>query len=264
MQQCGRAVRLRESVGRIGAIVLLAWAVGGRGVAVAQAQPTPPAPPAPPPLWAGSVGAGMALTSGNADTSNVNLTVKVTHDPRNPHLATADALYLYGSSEGEITVRRLAFNVRDEYTWTDRTSFYGQLGYLRDTKKAIEYLVAPTAGLVYKLINLAPTKLNIDAGGGVVWERNTGLDTDTSGALTLGQSFSHQLTDTASLTQSLKGLWKTADFGDTLYTVSIGLAASITQRLQLKVEFLELYKSQPPPDIEKGDLSFLSSVVYSF
>jgi putative salt-induced outer membrane protein YdiY len=158
----------------------------------------------------------------------------------------------------------LAFNVRDEYAWTDRTSFYGQLGYLRDTKKAIEYLVAPTAGLAYKLINLAPTKLNIDAGAGVVWERNTGLDTDTSGALTLGQSFSHQLTGTATLTQSLKGLWKTSDFGDTLYTVAIGLAASITERVQLKVEFLELYKSQPPPDIEKGDVSFITSVVYSF
>lgn len=261
MRQRGAAVKSRERVWRRGALMLVFLVLVGRGAALAQVAP---APPPPPPVWAGSFGAGLAVTSGNADTSNVNLTFKLTHDPRNPHLLTADALYLYGSSEGEITVRRLAFNVRDEFAWTDRTSFFGQVGYLRDTKKAIEYLVAPTAGLAYKLINLEPTKLNIDAGAGVIWEHNTGLDTNTSGALTLGQSFSHQLTDTAVLTQSLKGLWKTSDFGDTLYTAAVGLAASITQRVELKVEFLELYKSQPPPDIEKSDLSFLTTVVYSF
>ena len=37
-------------------------------MAVAQ----PAAPPPPPPGWAGSAGAGLALTSGNSDTSTVN------------------------------------------------------------------------------------------------------------------------------------------------------------------------------------------------
>lgn len=260
MRQRGAVVRSRRRVWRLGALVLLSSVLVGRGAAFAQVAPAPP----PPPVWAGSFGAGLAVTSGNADTSNLNVTLKLTHDPRNPHLVTADALYLNGSSEGEITVRRLAFNARDEIAWTDRTSFFGQVGYLRDTQKAIEYLVAPTAGLAYKLIDLEPTKLNIDAGAGATWERNTDQDTNTSGALTVGQTFSHQLTATAALTQSLKGLWKTNDFGDSLYTAAVGLAASITQRVELKLEFLELYKSQPPPDIKQSDLSFLTTVVYSF
>jgi len=247
-------------VWRLGAMLLLLSVPAGCGAAFAQVAPAPP----PPPVWAGNFGAGLAVTSGNSDTGNVNLTLKLTHDPRNPHLVTADALYLYGSSDGELTVRRLAFNVRDEIIWTDRTSFFGQVGYLRDSKKAIEYLVAPTAGLAYKLIDLEATKLNIDAGAGGTWERNTGQETFTSGALTASQTFSHQLTATAALTQSLKGLWKTSEVGDTLYTVAVGLAASITPRIELKVEFLELYKSQPPPDIERSDLSFLTTVVYSF
>ena len=78
------------------------------------------------------------------------------------------------------------------------------------------------------------------------------------------RDFSHKLTATATFTQSANGLWKTSDFGDTLYTIAAGLAATITQRTQLKVELLELYKSQPPPGIEKGDLSLITSVVYSF
>jgi len=261
MHQRGQAVRFRGRVARVGASALLFWAVAGRGAAFAQA---PPVPPPPPPVWTGSIGAGLALTSGNADTSNFNLAGKLTHDPRNPHLITAEGLHLRGTSEGETTVNRTAFNVRDEYTWTERTSFFGQLRYLRDTFKTIDYLVAPTGGVLYKLVDLEPTKFTIDAGGGVVWERNTGLGTNTSGAVTLGENFSHRFTSTTTLTQSASGLWKTSDFGDSLYTIGISLAAAVTDRVQLKVELLELYKSQPPPGIEKGDVSFITSVVYSF
>ena len=113
-------------------------------------------------------------------------------------------------------------------------------------------------------MDLPLTKFTIDAGGGVVWEQNTDLDGSTSGALTLGETFSHKFSDTATFTHSANGLWKTSDFGDTLYTIAAGLAATITQRTQLKVEVLELYKTQPPLGIEKGDLSLITSVVYSF
>lgn len=250
---------------RASALAVLAWTVFGTGSALAQAQAQPPAAPPPePPIWTGSFGAGLALTTGNADTSNFNLTGKVTHDPRNPHLWVAEALYLHGSSEGETTVSRTAFSIRDEYAWTSRTSFYGQFRYLRDTFKAIEYLIAPTAGIAYKLVDLPRTTFTIDAGGGVVWENNTDLGTDTSGALTLGERFSHKFSETSTFTHGATGLWKTSDFGDSLYTITAGLAAAITQRTQLKIELLELYKSQPPPGIEKGDLSFITSLVYSF
>ena len=253
--------RLRHASG----LAILLWTVFAAGPALAQAQAQPPAAPPPePPIWTGSFGAGLALTSGNADTSNFNLTGKVTYDPRNPHLMTAEALYLHGSTEGETTVSRTAFNIRDDYSWTTRTSFFGQFRYLRDTFKAIEYLVAPTAGIAYKLVDLPATKFTIDAGAGVVWENNTDLGTDTSGALTMGERFSHGFTETTVFTHSATGLWKTSDFGDSLYTVAAGLAATITQRTQLKFELLELYKSQPPPGIEKGDLSLITSLVYSF
>ena len=255
--------RLRLACG----LAISLWLFFGKGPAFAQAPaPAAPAaqPPAEPPIWTGSFGAGLALTTGNADTSNVNLTGKVTHDPRNPHLWVAEALYLHGSSEGETTVSRTAFGIRDDYSWTSRTSFYGQFRYLRDTFKAIEYLMAPTAGIAYKLVDLPNTTFTIDAGGGVVWENNTDLGTDTSGALTLGERFSHNFSETSTFTHGATGLWKTSDFGDSLYTITAGLAAAITQRTQLKIELLELYKSQPPPGIEKGDLSFITSLVYSF
>jgi putative salt-induced outer membrane protein YdiY len=243
----------------------MAMALAAPGRALAQAPQAPPAPAGPPPVWTGSFGAGLAMTSGNVDTSNINLTAKTTYDPMNPHLANFEALYLRGSSEGETIVSRTALTLRDDYSLTDRLSVFGRFGYLRDVFKGIDYLIAPIAGVSYKVVNLEQTKFIVDAGAGVVWEKESEFGTvDTSGAITAGENFRHQLTGTTTITHAATALWKTSDFGEALYTVSAGLAATVTARTQLKFEVLELYKSQPPPGKQSQDVSFIMSVVYSF
>lgn len=232
----------------------------GSGTSFAQA-----AAPAPPPVWSGSLGAGLAVTSGNSDTSNFNLAFNVKHDPANPHLMTAEAFHLRGTNQGVLSVSRSTFGVRDEYTMSPRALLFGQVRYLRDSGKQIDYLLAPTVGVGYKLVDTAPTKLAIDAGVGGVWERNTGLSTSASGAVNLGETFSHKLSDTATITQAINGLWKTSDFGDALYTFSLGLAAAITPKSTIKVELLEVYKTLPPSAaIQKQDVALVTSFVYGF
>jgi putative salt-induced outer membrane protein len=247
----------------IAMVVTIALAAPGRALAQAPQAPAPPA--GPPPVWTGSFGAGLAMTSGNVDTSNINLTAKTTYDPMNPHLANFEALYLHASSEEETTVSRTALTLRDDYSLTERLSIFGRFGYLRDVFKGIDYLIAPTAGVGYRVVNLEQTKFIVDAGAGVVWEKESEFGTvDTSGAITAGENFMHKLTPTTTITHAATALWKTADFGDALYTVSAGLAAAVTARTQLKLEVLELYKTQPPIGKESEDLSFVMSVVYAF
>jgi putative salt-induced outer membrane protein YdiY len=164
-----------------------------------------------------------------------------------------------------VVVNRSLANVRDEYALTQRALVFGQVRYLRDTFKDIDYLIAPTVGLGYKIVDTAPTRLAVDVGAGGVWERNTGLGTSASGAVTLGETLTHKLTGTATLTQSINGLWKTSDFGDALYTITLGLAASVTQKSTLKLELLETYKTVPPlPTIQKQDVALVTSFVYGF
>ena len=64
---------------------------------------------------------------------------------------------------------------------------FGQNQYLKDQFKEIDYLVAPTGGLGYKLFDTAATKLDVDGGVGVVWEKNPGFDVDSSGAIAAGE-----------------------------------------------------------------------------
>ena len=53
--------------------------------------------------------------------------------------------------------------------------------------------------------------------------------------------------------------------GETHLLIGVGLAASITAGTQMKIEFLDTYKSRPPlPGIQRNDIATLVSFVYKF
>jgi putative salt-induced outer membrane protein len=230
----------------------------------ASAQPAA-APPAPAGPWTGSAGAGLAFTSGNSDTSNFNASYDVTYDPKTKNVVKSDALYLRGKNGGNLTVNRLGFDARDQYQLTDRAFVYGQIQFLRDTFKEIDYLVSPTVGIGYKLIDAPETKLAVDAGVGGVWEKDPGLGVQTSGAFTAGEHFTQKLSEVASFTQQVTGLWKTSDTSDALYTFGAALAATLTSKSQVRIEVLDTYKGKPPsPAIKKNDIATVFSIGYKF
>ena len=146
---------------------------------------------------------------------------------------------------------------------SDLTSLFGQVQYLRDSFKEIDYLVAPTVGVSRLLVKNERTEFGVDGGVGGVWEKNTGLDTDLDAALVAGQKLTHKLSATTTLTERVAALWKMDDFDDALYNFGIGLAASITSATQLKVELLDTFKNKPPSaNVDKNDVAVLVSFVY--
>lgn len=233
-------------------------------LAVAADAAAQTAPPPPPPGWAGSAGAGLAMTSGNSDTSTVNAAYDLKRDTGGPVLFRSSGLFLYGKSQDVLTSDRLSLDGRVERKLGDRTSVFGQTQYLRDAFKSIDYLIAPTVGVAHALLKNERTEFAVDGGVGGVWEKNPGFDTDLDGALTAGQKFSHKITATTELIEKAAALWKMDDFEDALYTFGAGLAASITAATQLKVEFLDTYKARPLPGVEKNDIATLVSFVYKF
>jgi putative salt-induced outer membrane protein YdiY len=223
-----------------------------------------PAPP-PPMGWTGSASAGLALTSGNNDTSTVNAAYELKRDTGGVIVVRSNGLLVWGKSEGLQTSDRLSLDGRVERKLSARTSIFGATQYLRDTFKSIDYLVSPTVGVSRLLIKDDRTELGIDGGVGIVWEQNPGLELQTDGAVTAGQQFTRKLTATTELREKVAALWKMDDFDDALYTFGVGLAASITGGTQMKVELLDTYKSKPPlPGVQKNDIAVLVSFVYKF
>lgn len=261
--------RIRPSCG-VGpplAAVVFAACVGLAAPAAAQAPcPCPPAQPdAPPPVWTGSIGAGLALTQGNTDTTNTNVSFDVKRDAQTKTVFKAQGLYIRATQDGNDNVDRALVSGRVEYKLTPRAYTFGQLQYVRDRFKEIDYLLAPTVGLGYLIVDGGRLTVDVDSAVGIVTEKNTGLDVRTSGALTSGQRLAFKLSDTATLTQSATALWKLDDFGDGLYTFGVGVAASVTSHIQIKLEFQDVYKAQPSaPGVQRNDLAFLTTLLYKF
>lgn len=230
------------------------------------ASPPCPCPEAPPPgNWVGSAGFGLAMNRGNTDTTNINLSADATYDPKRKSVWKLEALYLRGETDGDLNVDRFFTRGRYERTLTPRLFAFGELQYLRDPFKAIDYLLAPVAGLGFKVVNTDTLTFDVDAGGGATWEKNPGMDVHTSGTITAGDRISWKLSKTATLAQRFSALWNAGDFGDALYTIGGSLSTNVTGALELKVELLETVSTRPPdPGVGKSDVALLTALVYKF
>lgn len=231
---------------------------------LAAAQPVlAQAPPPPHKIWDVALSAGLAATSGNADTSQLNAGYDLIYDPLTKNIFKTNALFLRGSTEGNVSAERFLWNVRDEYKLTKRAYVFGQNLYLRDKFKSITYLDALTGGVGFKVIDTPETKLDVDAGVGGVWEKNIGLALKKSGAIAAGEKLQQKLTSTATLTQSVTGLWKTNDTEDALYTFGVGIAVAVSTKTQLKFEVLDVYKNKPPSAaVKKNDIATVVAIVF--
>lgn len=220
---------------------------------------------APAKPWNSSLGAGLAITSGNTDTQNINLAFGTVWDPKTGRLFKADALYLRGEANEEKQVDKANATGRYERTLSDRTFWFGELSYLRDPFKAITYLISPIAGAGYHVIKTDTRKLSLDGGVGAVVESNRGLGSETSGAVKAGESFEWAISPTSKFTQRVNGLWKADDFDDSLYHFDAGITTTIATRAELKVSYLYDYKNKVPlPTVEKGDSALFAAVLYKF
>lgn len=217
------------------------------------------------PPWTSSVGAGLAITSGNSDTKNINLSFNTKYDPKTRIVFKAEALYLRGDADGETLVDKATANAREEYSLSDRTFAFGEVSYLRDPFKSINYFIAPVAGAGYRVIKTDTRNLTVDAALGVQTESNSITGRSSSGALKAGENFDWALSPTSKITQKLTGIWKTNALGDALYHFDAGLATTIVTRIELKIAYAYDYRTRTPlPAIEKGDSALFAAVLFKF
>jgi putative salt-induced outer membrane protein YdiY len=221
--------------------------------------------PTPPPhkIWDVVASLGVSTTSGNSSASQFNAGYDLTYDPLTVNIFKTNAVFLRGTTEGELSAQRFLWNVRDQYKINGRSYVFGQNMYLRDNFKKISYLDAATGGIGFKAIATDQTKLDVDAGVGAVWEKNTGQAVKTSGAITAGEKLQQQLSSAATFTQSVTALWKTNDASDSLYTFGVGIAVAMSTNTQLKFEVLDVYKNKPPTAaVKKNDVATVVALVF--
>jgi putative salt-induced outer membrane protein len=234
------------------------------GLSAAPARAQAPAEP-PPPAVTGNISFGLGVTSGNKDTTNFNAGYDFKYDPKAKNVVKSAGLFLYGKTDGDLTNEQYALTARDEYSLTPRAFVFGEMRYLHDRFKGIQYLVSPTGGAGYKLVDDKATALSVSGGLGGIWEKDYGVDLETDGAVTADEKFTRKLSASAEVGQSFAALWNIGDFGDALYSFRASLTAAVVGKAQIKLELLDTYKTRPPqPDLTSNDVTFITSIVYKF
>lgn len=240
-----------------------AWLTAG--TAIAQAPPPNPAAASPvPPALTGNVSFGLGLTSGNQDTMNVNGGYELKYTPSARNVVKSSGLFLYGETQGVRSNEQWGLNVRDEFTPDARVFLYGEFRYLHDRFKGVDYLVSPTAGVGYKILDQGRVTLFVSGGVGGAWEQDTGSHFRRTGAVTADQKLTVRLTRTASVGQSLYALWNVTDRRDELYVFRANVTAGLAGRMQLKLEVIDTYKTKLPATSQNNDVAVIAGVVYRF
>ena len=208
--------------------------------------------------WSGGADLGLALTSGNSDTTNIALGLGMTRATRRDKTSIyAASVYSRDSTSGES--RTVANTVR------------GGLRYDRDINRKFFWYVftdlehnglqdltlrfVPGGGLGYHAIRNDRTQL--DLMGGLAWNREyfKGDFNDRSSAeAQVGQTLDHKFNSRVSLTEQLFIFPNLTNGGEYRVNFDGSLVTAITSRIGWQLTLSDRYLSNPPPGLEKNDL----------
>ena len=223
---------------------------------------TCPCPEEPEPGWRADIGFGLAYTTGNTDTQNLNLSFDAIHDPKTKNVFRADALWLRNKTDGELSADRAAFSLRDEYTFSGRTFVFVELAFQQDAFKELDYLWTPLVGLGHNIVDSEKVRLTVDGSVGGALEKLFEQDSTTAGTFKFGQSLRWQISESARITQSVWGLWKFEDTSDSYYHFDLSLSSAVTGWMDIQLSLVDDYKNKPAaPELEKNDLALLANLV---
>ena len=211
----------------------------------------------------GQAAVGFSFTQGNSDTRQFNASLALKYDPRTKDVWKADAFYIRNSESGVSTVDRTSAHLRDEHTLSGRWYAFGDLQYLKDQFKEIDYLISPTVGIGARLVKTSTRELLAEIGAGAVFEEDEPGVRTSSGAVRAGESYDWKISDSSSLTENAFGLWKTSDFADAYYHLDVGVGSAINDHFELKVALIDEYKRKPPdPTVKRNDVAGIVSIGY--
>ena len=208
--------------------------------------------------WSGGADIGLALTSGNSDTTNLAVGLALTRATiRDKTNVYAASVYTRDSTSGES--RTIANTVRGgvRYDHDINRKFFGY-GFADLEHNGLQDLTLRLVlggGLGYHAISNERTEL--DLLGGLAWNQEyfKGDFNDRSSAEgQLGQTLSHRFNSRISLKEQLFLFPNLTRGGEYRINFDGSLIMDISRRIGWQLTLSDRYLSNPPPGLEKNDL----------
>lgn len=241
-------MRNRHAVAAIACVVALGAVAGPAGAAD------------PEPLWDLKVGLSYVATSGNTDTSTAGASVDY-----NRRFAlwslTAFAAAINATKDAETTAERYAIGARAAYPVSGRLSLAGGVKGEKDRFAGYDVRTIADAGVEY--VFLADDPFTVTGLAGATW---TYEDTPTAGSdswlgAMAGVKASWKISDSADAVGQAIFYPNLDTSKDWRLEANLGVQATLTDLLSLKVGWELRYDNQPVPGFTKTDTVTLVSLV---
>lgn len=226
------------------------------------ATPTPPPAPEPKSKWERSAAVGLTLTQGNSDTVLLTANIQALRkwDSHEIRLGADGAYGEVNSVKNQDSLHGFAQYNR---LLTDRFYGYVKVDALQDDIADVDYRFTLGPGAGYYFIKNPKTQLSVEAGPSFVIEKQGGR-TDEYLAARLAERFEHKLNDRARIWQSVEFLPQVDHVENFIINAEIGVEASLTKSLKLRVFAQDTYDNEPSANRKKNDLKLVSALAYEF
>lgn len=212
--------------------------------------------------WTGTGEFGYVQTSGNTDTSTLNMALAFTYEKDKwRHRLGATALR---SEKDDVTdAERYTLGAQSDYKLSDRSYLFGAFRYTSDEFAPYDPTSTVSAGYGYTIVDNGAHYLLGEIGIGYRMEEEalTGIDQDE--AIARGRlDYSWAISDSTDFTN----LFLIESGSDNTYmenTTALGVA--INSRFAVKVAFQWRHNTDLPPGaVDDTDTQFTTNLVYNF
>lgn len=216
-------------------------------------------------VWTGEGSFGAGFTTGNTETSDLGLGLKLGRQAGDWKLSF-QALADYGKTEGVETKNRMFGSVQADRNFSERLYGLGRVSYERDEFSGFESRAFAGVGLGYRVIVSEPTKWAVEVAPGVRYDdiRGTPLvpgDSETGFSVIGASKFAHAFNDNVKLTNDTTVTWADAS---TQIVNTLAVTAALTGALSARASYDVRHDTDAPAGFEKTDTVTRVSLVYAF
>jgi putative salt-induced outer membrane protein YdiY len=217
--------------------------------------------------WHGSIALGLSLTRGNSSTFNEHASAGA------EKLLKADEIRLgidqtYGINNfgkpNEVDSADSIHGFADyKHLFTERLYGDFRVEGLHDTVANLQYRFNLGPAIGYYLIKSDNSRLSVEAGPGVEFERQNHMDHNFF-TLRFTERGEHSFSKTAKVWEQVDYLPQIDSWGNYLVIFEAGAEAAMNARLSLRVVFQDRYNNRPAPGKLANDMMLISALVYKF
>ena len=215
--------------------------------------------------WTGGGNFGLAVTTGNSQTTNLalgfNALRKTTTDA---WVMNAASIYSTDNKLGTTSANQFGGLIRYDRNLNQKLFAYGVFSGMYDALQDLNYRFMPGGGLGYHAIATKATTLDLLGGMGYTRESYYDGTVNNLVTATLGDEFAHKITATTSITQNLYYLPSLNETSNYRLNFSVGIATKLNGWLTANANFLDQYVNKPVPGNKYNNILFTTGLGFTF